>query len=278
MAKKPKPDMPLPAELAGLAEKLRHKDAKVKIAALEALAQKGEAAEPAATAVCNCLIEDSEEITKAALRAIEKIHPKIYPLVASMVLDPTVRDRSNSVKKLGLLGKEAKCVQNFLIHRMSHEIKDFIANYMSEGASFRLDPDRAKNYLFSIEVFAAIQMIDESNEAAFDCLIKYLELEQLAKVEYPEAAPWRGILQWEPATKLADDWAGQRKERVKKLIAAIESEIKTGPYVLVSLALVKRHPQESKHLAERIKDLKLSTYPQIRDAAKQALDAIEADM
>lgn len=103
----------MPRDMQRLVDDLKGKDAKAKVAALSKLRDMGEHAGPAAEAICNCLIDPSDEVVLVAFEAIEKVRPDLCKPLSKLILEYGAREKAAVV--LGAMGTKAAPAKCLLI-------------------------------------------------------------------------------------------------------------------------------------------------------------------
>lgn len=103
------------AKLEKLVKDLRHKDAKVRLAAVKALGEMGEGATNAARPLCNLLLDPSPKVVAAVLEVIEKVRPDLHADLARLLLNKDLGSHIEAVSNLGRLGKQAEPAFDLLL-------------------------------------------------------------------------------------------------------------------------------------------------------------------
>jgi hypothetical protein len=97
---------------------LKNGTAEEKIKATEELADLGEKALPAARSLCEAAMEPSQKVSRAALQALEKVHPELQQAVFVLLVDAKAENHKQALSKLSLLGEQGKPAVPVLTHRI----------------------------------------------------------------------------------------------------------------------------------------------------------------
>lgn len=243
----------LDAELEKMTKDLRHRDVKVRVAAVKALGEKGVDAGPAARSLCDALLDQSPQVAVAALEALEKVRPDLYKHVSTMVLDKDRQKQMTAIQELGLLGEKANPVITVLLARLRTElatrnVKGLHARGLSE---------------FETAYFSAIRQIKPDDS----------ETIKLYKV-MAGATNQDGYARLE-AILFLSDWAAEEEARRKELLPLLKSGLDNPVCQVPCIKLCGTYGALAKDFVPLLKKLKLSNNENVRMAASTALDQIE---
>src|SRR5262249_23110313 len=103
----PRDDPVLPVELRAVAARLRSGTTEERVKAAEQLAEMGEKALPAARVLCEVALEPSQKVSRAALAALEKIHPDLHKSAFILVVnDEKAANHLKALADISLLGDQ----------------------------------------------------------------------------------------------------------------------------------------------------------------------------
>jgi len=265
--KKPEVD----PELAAIAAKLKDKNPKVRLKAVEDLAALGDKAAPVAEAVCDATMDPSGSIGLAALAAIEKIRPDLYKPLVDLLIDKDSKKNTAAITTLRLMGEDALPAINLLSARMKAAFAqtDYGANQF--GPRVGKSSSLVSPYDFGKEYLSTIEAIKPDHES-----IKAIRL-QLAK-------PTNHVFshRFECLKALIDGAGGDEAEK-KKLLPLVVVGLQQDPkrtdprHTAIYLEYVGQFGKLAAGQLPALKKMKLSTVDSIRDAATKAVDQIEAD-
>jgi hypothetical protein len=98
--------------------RLESHDEEERVRAADALADLGSKGRPAARALCEAALDPSEQVSHAALRALEKVHPDLYEPVLILRIDENALNHRQALLKLGQQAEQAKPALPVLFHRI----------------------------------------------------------------------------------------------------------------------------------------------------------------
>ena len=102
------PVPPLPPDVVPVVEDLNQGSAQEKIQAAAKAAAMGEKAKGTAASLCANAVDSNEDVQVAALKALEKVAPELFPHVRVIVRDSSSSSRQAAVVALGEMGQKAR--------------------------------------------------------------------------------------------------------------------------------------------------------------------------
>ncbi len=111
-------DQPKPGSLAAMIRDLNKGESAARIRAAEQLGKMGEAAKPAARALCSAATDDSKEIRGAAIEALEKVEPSLAEPVTTLLVDG--QNSYAAAQQIGRMGEKASPAIHVLIWNARH--------------------------------------------------------------------------------------------------------------------------------------------------------------
>ena len=237
-----------------LVRQLQARDTAKRIDAANTLAKLGEDAEEAAPALCDATLDSSKKVASAALLALEKVRPDLYPHVATLILDEDGFNKSNAIEQLAKKGPQARPTIKILFTRFRNEILS------RDKSIFRNGFDGRRTTL------NAIQKIDPDHA-------EYIQfLRTLASKKY------QGSGLRSESLELLSRWAGDDAERQKVVFSLVKDAISDERCQLVCVKLAGEYGSQAKTLLPQIKKLKLSKQESLRKAADLAVEQIESSL
>jgi len=269
--KAPKVEEPkLDKELAEIVGKLKSKELKVKLAAIEALAAMGEKAEPAAQYLCNAMMDSNVKVATASLEAIEKVKPELYKPLKMVCLDATAQVQVDGLRQLQVLGEAALPAFALLHLRFKTCLeKDNIS-----------DRDWLSLY---VQDSRGIDLVQGSHK-------KISEFYNTALLAInPESTELHAALRWCASSKnysnrgkanaireLAKQYDGD-KDKLKTLLPLLKSGLADSKMQIFSITTLGQLQGVSRDFLPTLKKLKLATAQDVREAAEKAVELIEQD-
>lgn len=113
-----RPEATVPEGLLELVGRLREGTAEDRAAAAAELASLGERAAPAASALCRAATDRSETVSRAALRALEKVRPDLHRSVFVLLIDDQASNHTQALVQLGAMGNRAKPAVSVVQHQI----------------------------------------------------------------------------------------------------------------------------------------------------------------
>jgi hypothetical protein len=115
----------LPPEIKTLVAKLRTGSNQEKIAAAEKLADRGESARGASTAICEATTNSNKDVSRSALQALEKVRPDLHEQVFTLVVDGKAANHQKAIAALRKQQEMAKPAMPVLLHNTRKCLTDF---------------------------------------------------------------------------------------------------------------------------------------------------------
>lgn len=248
-AKSPMSDAP-DERVALLVKYLRSTDASIRVKAANSLRQVGPAAAAqAGSALCQATFDTSPQVRQAALEAIEKVLPKLYKPVSTILIDSDAAKRTAAFDELKKMGGDAEPVAPLLAGMIRRD-----AFRQGEGAS--------------LNVTQCISILGETNTKNPEVFKVLADQAAFARMENARKQAILTALQ-----SLTDDDAALRKQ-VYGLFRASMTDT-NAEIALLAIRHVATYGGEAKEALPVLKKIKLSGNAQIRDAASEAVEAIE---
>jgi hypothetical protein len=107
--------------LKALVATLKSRKQEERLQACEQLESLGKAALPAVRALCEATLDPSQKVARAALQALEKVHPDLHQSVLVLLVDDNADNHVRALAKLGQLGEAGNpAVPIILLHIRKH--------------------------------------------------------------------------------------------------------------------------------------------------------------
>jgi hypothetical protein len=244
------PSMKEDKEFAGVKKQLKDADPRTRLKAIEFLASKGEAAAPAAGALCDTILDSSPKVGAAALAAVEKVRPDLYKPLTALVVDKEVKHRLEGAKELGLIGEKALPAVNVLTATLRRELAQ------GPGDGGRLTDIQQ-------ELFNSIRQIkpdDTATVAIYKAIAGPTNKHAAARGE---------------AFEFLHQWAGADDKRRKEVLPLVKSGVENDMCRVQCIRYLGEYGPLAKECLPRLKQLKLSSDATVRDAATASVDKIE---
>jgi hypothetical protein len=276
--KEPSPPPTKDQTLSALILDLQGKNDKDCIRAARSLARLGEAGRPAARALCAAALDRSDDVRQAALEALEKVHPRLYQPVLTLLVDRDQQNHTLACNKLVSLGRQASegapVLRAYILHHCSEHRP--INRFPTDLHLFTI---RQHSHLAASGVQALLKVAPNEDET-IDLFISLSTLNNWNQPLRNLAAEVRPS-----ATQSLGEIAKAYPDKRKKIVSALANatDVKMTPNQNTSdhqntLLAVKALGQLGADAADAIptlKKLKLHSSQQIRQAASEALDKIE---
>ena len=232
-------------EVAKAAKDLKSKDVKVRLKAVEKLADLGD---DASRPLCDAMLDSSPKVAQAALVALEKANPKLYKPVSALVLDAERSSRSFALKEIGKFREDGRPAINLLIARCKAELAQ-------ERSFARFATTDAPTY------------IETTIKIGGDCD----ECIRFMKALTADPHPWAN----QEALQKLVAWAGDDEKRKKELLPVIKAQIQDDANAVPFIKAAGDYGALSKDMLPSLKKLKLSKITAVREAATGAVESIE---
>jgi HEAT repeat protein len=257
-AQKPKQgpsDVPGNPAVAALAKALGSDNATDRIRAANELAKLGEAAKPAARALCFAATGDSQEVRLAALEALDKVQPALVQPITTLLVDP--RNSYQAAQQIAAMGESANPSVPVLIWHARQDVTNNAA--VDIRALARIgpkDPEAVRAIIGYGQ--AAVGRHEDSRKGSKTAALTALG----------ELSENRGTLRQEIVMCLV------------KVLPQCETEYEFADFYLGSplIAAIKsigEYGTDAKAAVPLLKNLKLHKQIDVRQAATTALDKID---
>jgi hypothetical protein len=231
--------------IAQLAKDFKSSVPRGKLIIIEKLADMGEGA---ARPLCDAMLDKDDKVANAALVALEKAHPTLYKPVVKLVIDAEMKNRAKALEEFSAMGADALPALGLLVAR-------------SRTALSRAKMDQR----FVAAVKAYVKAISAIGPEERETVEFFKDA-----VESPVAQIREDALEWLVA------WAGDKEDRRKEVLPALKTGIALpGAEAIPFIKAAGRFGGLSKGLLPALKKLKLSSMATVRDAATEAVEAIE---
>ena len=231
--------------IAQLAKDFKSSVPRGKTIIVEKLAKLGEGA---ARPLCDAMLDKDDKVATAALVALEEAHPTLYKPVSKLVLDAEMKNRGKSLEELSAMGADALPALGLLVARSRTAL-----------AGSKMD----QRYVAAVKAYMkAITAIGPEERETVEFFKD--------AVESPIAQVREDALDWLVA------WAGDKEDRRKEVLPSLKTGIALpGADAVPFIKATGRFEGMAKGLLPALKKLKLSSMAAVRDAATEAVEAIE---
>jgi hypothetical protein len=243
-----------------LAKDLRNPNPNVRLKAVQKLGQlEGADKDRVSMLLCDAILDPVPTISKTAMRFLENVYPELYKYIVVIVLDKSKSNKIQAIRGLSKMGTKARPAT-----RLMHKV--ISSNITSAN-------ERIKFTLISASFDALRQM------EAYD-----LETLNLMKnIIFTVQIPYRGekvyirdevkIL----ALEYLVEWAGTDQLKRKELIPLLKVGLgRSGKALLMkSIEISGSYGELAAGLLPLLKEHKLSSDAEIREAASKAVEKIE---
>jgi hypothetical protein len=131
----PKPESrptPEERELEPILERLKSGSPENRVEAADELARMGKKGQPAARALCEAATDSSEKVSRAALVALEKVHPDLQQPVLVLLIDGAAANHIKALSRLDQLGDEASPAVPVVVHQIK-KCKALLEEQLTRG-------------------------------------------------------------------------------------------------------------------------------------------------
>jgi HEAT repeat protein len=246
-------------EIKELLKELKSNADSRRISACGQLAKLGtEAKELASKSLCQTATDKSAKVREAALEALEKVNPDLYPHAVVVVAHDRLKTAESlaAIKKLGDDALDFMPILLFALKRVTTNDR----NRMFQDGSFRESSDR-EEFRNIVAALAAVDGNDVETVRLICGLFKATHGEQERKA----------IL--DAIRVIAADQDQMRKHLISTLKTALQDE----NTILAAVPICGICGQEAKELIPLLKKFKLSRSEELRKAAAKAIEEIESD-
>jgi hypothetical protein len=231
--------------IAKLAKDFKSSVPRGKLIIIEKLAELGEGA---ARPLCDAMLDKDDKVANAALVALEEAHPALYKPVVKLVIDDQMKNRAKALEEFSAMGADALPALGLLVGRSR--------TALAEAKGNQRFVDVVKAYAKTISAIGPEER--ETVEFFKDA------------IESPVASIRDDSLQWLVA------WAGDNEARRKEVLPFVKTGIaRPGSEAIPFIKVAGQYKDLSKGMLPALKKLKLSGMAAVRDAATEAVEAIE---
>jgi HEAT repeat protein len=229
-----------------------------------------ERARPAARALCEATVDPSEAVRRAALEALEKVHPELYKRVVVLLVDANPHNHTQASGALRGMGKDAEAATPVLLAHLRLHSGPPRPN---QDTIFGLKYPYADSARADIGALAKLAPTDPE-------VIKLLmDLSEHLPANNPFYGGQVQLSAVEALREIGKNYPEQRKRIVPALIAAAgEEDRRRGFGAQQSLAAIRAlgdFGPDARAAVPALKKLKLHPEDAIRQAASSALEKIE---
>lgn len=231
--------------IARLAKDFKSSVPRGKLIIIEKLAELGEGA---ARPLCDAMLDKDDKVAKAALVALEKAHPALYKPVVKLVIDDQKKIRAKALEEFSAMGADALPALGLLVARTR--------TALAEAKKDQQFVEVVKAYGKTLSVIGPEER--ETVEVFKDTM------------ESPVVQIRDAGLQWLVA------WAGDSEARRKEVLPFLKTGIaRPGAEAIPYIKAAGQFKGLSREMLPALKKLKLSGLAAVRDAATEAVEAIE---
>ncbi len=235
-------------ELQKLAEQLRKGvSPKSRVEAAEKLMLAGPKAADMSAQLCDDLLDPSTSVATAALRALEKVRPDLYPTLASLMLEGDGSfgyRRLHPIDQLSRLGADAVCCTGLLLTIAKRDVVTHSCLASTRGSL----------------AFSALRSL-----CPVDANYLTLARQLAAQPGHSRQVGLNAIYAW----------AGDDEKRRKAVVPHVLTALKDDQCYLWAIKVATEYGPLARDAAPVLRQLKLSPSPDVRSAAGRALDSVE---
>ena len=242
-----------------LAKDLRNPNPNVRLKAVQKLGQlEGADKDRVSLLLCDAILDPVPTISKTAMQFLENVYPELYKYIVVIVLDNFDANKIQAIRGLSKMGTKARPTTRLLHKVISSNMINIIGSEL------------------------------DLVEASFDALrqIEAYDLETLnfmKNIIFTDEIPYRGgkvyihgkvkIL----ALEYLVEWAGTDQLKRKELIPLLKVGLgrKGGGLLMKSIEISGSYGELAADLLPLLKEHKLSSNAEIREAASKAVEKIE---
>jgi len=246
-----------------LAKDLRNPNPNVRLKAVQKLGQlEGADKDRVSLLLCDAILDPVPTISKTAMQFLENVYPELYKYIVVIVLDNFDANKIQAIRELSKMGTKARPATRLMHKVINSNILEYCAHLKEE-----------KFILISASFDALRQM------EAYD-----LETLNLMKnIIFTVQIPYRGekvyirdevkIL----ALEYLVEWAGTDQLKRKELIPLLKVGLgrSGGELLMKSIEISGSYGELAADLLPLLKEHKLSSNAEIREAASKAVEKIE---
>jgi len=238
-----------------LAKDLRNPNPNVRLKAVQKLGQlEGADKDRVSMLLCDAILDPVPTISKTALQLLENVYPELYKYIVVIVLDKSTSNKIQAIRGLSKMGTKARPATRLLHKVISSSILEYdppldtSLNALRQMEAYDLETlNLMKNIIFTVQIpyrGGKKYIRDEDKILALEYLVEWAGTDQLKRKELI------------PLLKV-----GLGRTEGKLLMKSIEISGSYGELAADLLPLLKEH--------------KLSSDAEIREAASKAVEKIE---
>ncbi len=138
---------PVDPEVQRIVENINEGSTKDQLKAIQEAAQLGEKAWHATESLCAGAVSENKEVSRAALLALQKVHPALYSHVRTIATDESTGTRSHAVSAIGQMGREGRGALPAILHELNR--KTNVSECLEALGNIAPDSDRVVDLLAS---------------------------------------------------------------------------------------------------------------------------------
>ena len=254
-----------------LAKDLRNPNPNVRLKAVQKLGQlEGADKDRVSMLLCDAILDPVPTISKTAMQFLENVYPELYKYIVVIVRDNNITNKIQAIKELSKMGTKARPATRLMHKVISSNILEYYALKDKESIL-----KKGKFILSALSAsFNALRQME-----AYD-----LETLNLMKnIIFTVQIPYRGekvyirdevkIL----ALEYLVEWAGTDQLKRKELIPLLKVGLgrTEGQLLMKSIEISGSYGELAADLLPLLKEHKLSSNAEIREAASKAVEKIE---
>jgi len=248
-----------------LAKDLRNPNPNVRLKAVQKLGQlEGADKDRVSMLLCDAILDPVPTISKTAMRFLENVYPELYKYIVVIVLDDNIINKIQATRELSKMGTKARPATR-LMHKV---ISSNIPKYSDLPV-----PGSGEFILISASFDALRQM------EAYDLETLNLMKNIIFTVEIPYRSKKVYIHDTVKilALKYLVEWAGTDQLKRKELIPLLKVGLgrSGGELLMKSIEISGSYGELAADLLPLLKEHKLSSNAEIREAASKAVEKIE---
>ena len=242
-----------------LAKDLRNPNPNVRLKAVQKLGQlEGADKDRVSLLLCDAILDPVPTISKTAMQFLENVYPELYKYIVVIVRDNNITNKIQAIKELSKMGTKArpatrllhKVISSNMINIIGSELDLAEASFdaLRQMEAYDLETlNLMKNIIFTVQIPYRGEKVYIRDE------VKILALEYLV------------------------EWAGTDQLKRKELIPLLKVGLgyREGELLMKSIEISGSYGELAADLLPLLKEHKLSSDAEIREAASKAVEKIE---
>ena len=242
-----------------LAKDLRNPNPNVRLKAVQKLGQlEGADKDRVSLLLCDAILDPVPTISKTAMQFLENVYPELYKYIVVIVLDESYSNKIQAIRELSKMGTKArpatrllhKVISSNMINIIGSELDLAEASFdaLRQMEAYDLETlNLMKNIIFTVQIPYRGEKVYIRDE------VKILALEYLV------------------------EWAGTDQLKRKELIPLLKVGLgyREGELLMKSIEISGSYGELAADLLPLLKEHKLSSDAEIREAASKAVEKIE---